>query len=213
MQNDQYQYSQSNPNPDYNFILNPQTPSKSFLKIGNLSAKGRLIVVGLIIILILVIFAIIKSLLTTPVFNQNDFLSLVKQQQQLIHIVTVDVQTSQEQANLTGGSINFVTSANLVISTDQAKTIKYLKLNGVTINPQALNQSYSPTFDTELKNSLNTNTFTQTMNQIMQSELNIYKSDLLQTYQTTNGPHGKVLLRQEYANCELLIRELSSPNG
>lgn len=194
----------------YDF-LNTPTPNKNpILNLGGTSKLGKIFILLVGLVVIIIIFAIIKSIFTVSPFAQTDWLKVVYRQDEIIHILSNDIQTSQEQSNLNLNDQNFASTASLVLANDQSKTLLYLKNNRVKLNKNITTLVITTNPDSQLTNALQTNNFDQVFKTVMLSELQIYETKLISAYKTTHGVKGKALLTNNYNNAQLLIKQLGS---
>jgi hypothetical protein len=196
---------------DYNFIMaDSKPPSKlNGLLRGSLTTRILVLLGGLLILLI--VFAIVKSLLTTPQFSTADYITVTQQQAEINYILTTDLTADTRQAALTPANNNFAISAQLSIASAQSQILTYLKTNHVKVSPKQLTANLDKSVDTQLSNSLTTNDFNQVFVQVMQNELQIYAKDLSRAYNTSRGPKGRTMLINQYNGARLLYKQLSAP--
>lgn len=206
-------YSAPNPNLDYSFITNPSPIKSKRFNLNGSSMKTKILVIIGSLVILWILFAIIGSLLANPIYNTTDFTNVLQNQAELIHIFSVDTSTPQELSSLTPTNQGLVNSALLVFTSDQNRTLAYLKSNGTIINPIVLTQGINSSYDTQLNNSLQTNEFNQVFDQIVKAQLNQYAKTLDQTYASTKGPKGKAMLKSEYSNVNLINKQINLASG
>ncbi|HEY4963442.1 MAG TPA: hypothetical protein VIH90_01970 [Candidatus Saccharimonadales bacterium] len=195
---------------DYDFILSPKTENRRKLSLPGNSPLTRIIVVILAIIVFLILFNVIKGLVTTPPFSKQDYLAVIQQQSEILHILSTDLSTVQERSSLSNNNINFAASTQVVITSAQNQTISYLANNKYKVSTNAVALVIQPSIDTQFTNSLQTNNFNQLFNQVMQSQLQTYEQKLSAAYKSSNGPKGKAMLRAQYQDSQLLLKQLNS---
>ena len=196
---------QPSQNPNYDFILNPTPKNKSKFDI----PKSKILIVGIGALILIIIFVVIKNLVSSPIFSSNDFLAVLKDQQEIIHLVSTDTTTNQEIGLLTSQNQNLIATTNLVISSDQQSTINYLKSNAVSFSPTSINLGINTSLDNQINSSINSNTYNQTLDQVLSSLFSSYTNDLKIAYNSEHGPKGKALLKNEYKNVYLLNKSLN----
>lgn len=197
--------------PDFSF-MNQQPKSKLNLPISTNSRVGRIVIVVAGFILLIILYVILKAVLADPAFNKTDYLNVVERQQEMIHILTVDI-TSSNAVNLTLGEQNFVETASLTLASTQTNTLNFMANNGYKINPSSLSNIYSTSVDSAVQSSEATNSLPNEFQTIMQVQLDNYLTDLKAAYNNTRVTNGKILLNSEYSNGELLIKSLSSQSS
>ena len=207
-QNDQFQQSQISPNPNYDFILNPPSGPKKILNLSSLKSKILTICAGLLILII--VFVVFENLISTPIFSSTDFLAVLRDQQEILHVISTDTTTNQEIGLLSSTNKNLVASTNLVISSDQQNTLSYLKNNGVVFPLATISLGINPSLDNQINSSINSNNYNQTLDQVLANLFSTYDRDLKLTYNSEHGSKGKALLKSEYKNIYLLNKGLNA---
>ncbi len=212
MQNDnpynQPDQSQVAPDLDYDFILNPNTPKKRLFNFN--SSKSQVLVIAVSLLLLIIVFIVLKNLLSSPVFSSSDFLAVLRDQQSIMHVISLDTTTNQEVGLLSNSNKNLVATTALVITSDNQNTLNYLKNNGVTFSPSTLNLGINPALDNQINSSLNANDYNQTLDQVLSELFTNYVNDLKITYRSERGPKGKALLKTAYHDVYLLDKSLST---
>jgi flagellar basal body-associated protein FliL len=176
---------------------------------GGKSLLGRLIIAfgGLLVLIIL--FSVVKGLLTPKVFSLPSFVSVAQDQQEMIHLATT---ASQQQANgLSTANKNFAVTAQLSLTSAQSQLLTYVQNNHKKISSKSLNLKVSASTDSQLTASAAGGNYDQTFQQIMQTQLTNYEQALKQAYAQTKGPKGRQLLSNEYNGAQLLLKQLNSP--
>ena len=195
-------------NSNYDFILNPQKPKKAFNISGNSMQKKILAILSILIFLI-VGFTIFKNLTTTKVLSISDLTNVVIEQQKIINLVKNDFISSNSTNQFSQAQINAIATINLTIPSEQKSLINYLKDSSYVIKSSTIGSVKTTSLDTQINNAAAAGNLTSTYNSIMKSELNNYLSYLSIGYNTTKGPKGKALLKQEYQNANTLLKQLN----
>lgn len=187
---------------DYAFIMNPdQPPRRSRLPGGN-SMMGRVLLVLGGLLMLLVLFALIRGLLSSS--NLNDFVGLAQEQQAMIHLT----EKATEQPGLSETNRNFAITAQLSLANSQNETIGYLNKNGKKVNGRQLALKISAATDKRLEDAGSTGSYDTVFHDIMKQKLDNYGSTLQQAYGRTKGPKGRQLLSNEYDRTKLLMQQL-----
>ena len=195
-------------NSNYDFILNPQKPKKAFNISGNSMQKKILAILSILIFLI-VGFTIFKNLTTTKVLSISDLTNVVIEQQKIINLVKNDFISSNSTNQFSQAQINSIATINLTIPSEQKSLINYLKDSSYVIKSSTIGSVKTTSLDTQINNAAAAGNLTSTYNSIIKSELNNYLSYLSIGYNTTKGPKGKALLKQEYQNANTLLKQLN----
>ena len=195
-------------NSNYDFILNPQKPKKAF-NIGGNSMQKKILAILSILIFLIVGFTIFKNLTTTKVLSISDLTNVVIEQQKIINLVKNDFISSNSTNQFSQAQINAIATINLTIPSEQKSLINYLKDSSYVIKSSTIGSVKTTSLDTQINNAAASGNLTSTYNSIMKSELNNYLNYLSIGYNTTKGPKGKALLKQEYQNANTLLKQLN----
>ncbi len=195
--------------PGYEFLSEPARPSGpkfSLPGIGN-SGPMRFLVAGGGLLALLIVFMIVKSILSGGGANLDSFVNIAQDQQALIHLTEgVD---QQEGISTTNG--NFAATAQLTLDSAQSDLLKYLATNHKKVSPKILNLKVSAKLDQRLQAAAQATTYDQTFKEILNTQLTDYANDLRTVYQNNAGAKGRVLLSNQYNQAQLLITQLNSP--
>jgi hypothetical protein len=201
------------PEPDsrdqsYAFITNPALPAKpSTLSRIPLSGSlvGRVGLVAGALLVLVIIFAIFKSLLVSGP-NVTPVITVAQDQQELLHILQ-----KTNGLGLSANNQNFASTLQVSVTTSQQKTISYLTAAHKKINVKQLNLKVSPSTDNRLKAAQAAATYDQTFTEVMQAKLTEYGKDIQTAYKLDAGKKGRALLKETYAQQQLLLLQLTSP--
>jgi hypothetical protein len=192
--------------PDYGFIMSPDQPSKRKGLPGGNSLAVRIGAVSVGLIVLIILFAIVKSLFGGS-NNFDSFVAIAKKQQQIIHLS----ESAGEQKSLPESLQNTAITTELNMTTDQSNTISYLRTNKVKVKSKTLNAGVSASLDSQLEAAASANNYTATFKLVMHDQLESYLEKLQQTYSQTNGANGRKLLSQQYDHAKLLLDQLDQP--
>lgn len=177
---------------------------------GGNSMLTRIALIGGGLVILLIIFTVLKGLLTSGP-DLTPVVAVVQQQQELIHLVTTAQQS--QQGNLSVTNKNFAATLQLTLGTSQGKTIQYLATNHKKLKAKQLNLKVSALTDKRLAGAAAAGNYDQTFTEIMQAQLNTYGSDLALAYKQGYGPKGKALLKDDYRQLQLFKTQLNAtPN-
>ncbi len=190
----------------YDFMNTPEAPKKMSLNLPGFNSAGptvkRLITILVGLLLLVIVVSVFKSILAGGT-NLNQLTVVVQDQQELLHISTA---ASQVQ-NLFPNDQNLVATAQISLSSASSQTLSYLTLNKVKLKTATLDGRISKSIDLQLTNAQTAGNYDQVLDQVIQSQLNRYQSDLHYAYVATKGPHGRALLSSEYNQAGLLLSE------
>jgi hypothetical protein len=200
----------------YDFIVNPQKPENRSRALPGLPQSNspaiRAIYFAVGILILLILFVVIKGIIVGPP-KLDSFVKIVQDQQELIHITSnMGTGNSTTQQSLSTGNLNLASTIDLSVTSNQSSVMSYLSKNSFKVSTKTLNLGISTSTDTELTNAQTAGTYNQVFDQVIIAELNSYTSDLKNAYSGA-GNNGKVLLKKEYAQAELLLTAANSPSN
>lgn len=191
------------PEQAFEFIINPEEPSKnSKLSMGD-SLPKKIAFIGGGLLILLIIFVIGKNIFSSGGVSDS-FVAIAQQQQQIL-VLTKD---ALDQQTLTTANKNFTATADTSISTSQAELFNYLGLNGKKVSPKEIQLGLDPSLPKELEAAAAATTYNETYKTIMKAELNKYSNLLKSTYQETTGQKGRALLSNDFDDAQLLLIQL-----
>jgi hypothetical protein len=197
----------------YDFITNSQTPkSTPSLLLSGKPLILRIAVFGGGLIVLLILASIIKGLLV-PGFNDKPFLSVLQDQQELIHLTGDALGAENGNANLSLADQNFIANAQLTLTSAQTQLTNYLTLNKQIVTPREQNLKVSTSLDNQLVTALSAGNYPATFQGIMSNQLAAYTSDMRQAYAETSGVRGHNQLRMDISQNALLIMQLNEVAG
>lgn len=193
-------------NNPYDFILSPpKAPApKVYLPGGNGKGARIALALGGIFFLIIVVW-IVAALFSKPDPNKTQMVSLAETQQEVVRVVT----TGGLQANNQGLKNSSVT-IELTVQSHQNQTIAYLKTQNVKVSLKQLALKKSAATDAKLKTATENSAFDQAYGPVIQQELKDYASELKTAYNTATGSKAKALIKNEFADTQKLLSQLSS---
>jgi hypothetical protein len=159
------------------------------------------------LLVLVIIFAIIKGLFGGG-SDFTPYITVAQEQQELIHLAT---DATKEQQGVSVANQNFASTTQLSMTSSQTALIKYLELNGQKVGSKVLDLKVSTSLDNQLQAAYAAATYDQVFQQIMQTELTAYLSELHQAYEQTAGKNGHALLSSDYDQAQLLLTQLNEP--
>lgn len=198
---------QPNTMPDYDFFMNTQPPApKSFQLPGSSSsAPVRIGILAGGFIVLLILFNIVKGLLSGP-SNFPYYMSVIQDQQEITHLATAGLA----EPSLSTAHKNFAATAQLSVKSSQSDLVKLVVGSGKKIDDKQANLKISTTTDTQLTSAAASGNYNPTFNQAMQTQLDTYKKDIDTVFSKTTNPKNRDLLKDQYKQAELLSQELAS---
>lgn len=171
---------------------------------------GRILVVSLGLLFLLIIFVVVKNLVVKGP-DYAPFVSIVQDQQELIHLTTTDRGTNSIQTSaLSIASQNFAATTQLSVSSSQSKLLTYLTALKQEVTTLQINAKVDPKIDEQLTAASASGTYDQTYKEIMKAQLTAYMTNLQRAYQTTSGVKGHALLNSDFEQAKLLLNQLEA---
>ncbi len=206
----QPQPSMSQPKPDYSFLDQQPKKSRNIPFVGN-TFLGKLVIILVCFVLIVILIVIAKDLFSSKPFSKSDYLLVAERQQEMLHILSVDV-TNTNATQLSPADQNFVSTANLALQTAQLKTLQLMTAYKDKVNTANLAKVYSASIDSQFTSALSTNSFDTYFKSTMNQQLTSYLQDLKAAYASTTVANARPLLRAEYTEAKLLYSALNTPS-
>ena len=191
----------------YDFILNPEQPKRGFTFPGGGNKVVRLAIILGGLLMILIIFAILKSFLISGP-DYTPYVSVAQDQQELIHLTTA----AAKQQNLSVVNLNYTSTAKLSLSSSQTKLLAYLNKQHKKVSGKTLSLKVSTASDSQLTNAQSAGTYNQVYHDLVQTKLNTYLNDLNHAFQISNGKNGRALLKDDYTQAQLLLKQINAPS-
>ncbi len=202
------QQPQPNGEPSYDFIMDPGSVRAKKFGLPGLSPKlFRLSVALFGLLLLLIIFSVVKSVLSGG-SNLPQLTTVMQDQQELLHITSPAILPH----DISGNNSTFSATTQLTMSSSYTQLQTYLAANHIKVNPKLLNLKISSSTDQALTTAEAAGTYNQTFNQVAQSDLNGYLNDLGTAYNVTKGLKGRALLTSDYNQAKLLLVQLNQGN-
>jgi hypothetical protein len=192
----------------YEFIVNPNQPKRKGKLFGGDAFLMRLaLIAGGAVVLMIVAGVIISAM--GPKSNTASLLGVAERQQEIIRIA----KDAGTQA--TGSDVqNFAASVLATVTSDQVKTITYLKANGMKKIPtKTLNLDQSAQTDATLAAAATAGTYDTAVMQNLSSQLATYEQLLQSSYKLTTGKNGKALLQTSFKSADALAQQAKTVSG
>lgn len=191
------------PQPDYNFILNPETPPKKAVIGGNSMAARIAIVAGGLVVLAIIALVIMKLLSGGSGFDKPSLLSVAQDQTAMVQLLSSTAPT------LTNANIkNAATTTQLTLGTQQAELLSYLATHKYKPNQKALALKVSSQDQKQLQDASTSSNLDSTLKTVLNDKLTVYQRDLTTAFNKA-GPQGKELLKNHYDQTTLLLQQLN----
>lgn len=173
----------------------------------NLRTSGSLkikLILGLIVLLILlIVFAFIKSVLSSSQVNTASLYSVMSEQQELINLATLGTSQSSNPINQ-----DLAATVTGVITTDQSNLIKLLEHNHIKVNTSLF--VLQPNINNQLQQVQQSSSFDPQFITTMQQQFNYYKTDLSAAYNQNSNSIIKHYLATDYKHITLIMKIISN---
>lgn len=191
----------------YDFIVNSPQPSGGpnyGYRGGGSSTGKRALVVGAGLVFLFIAFMVLKNLvLAGP--DLSAFFGVAQDQQVLLQLTDNTVAT---RAGFSDSTLNFIATASPSLKASQRKILKYMTSGGTKIKPAEIGLRINPQDIKSLDAAVANSTLDSTYKTLMQTKLQKYMKDLKLVYGQTTGKNGRTLLNDDYAQAELLLKQL-----
>lgn len=186
--------------------MNPGKPSRRNLFAGSGTALRIGVVVGGILLLI-IIFAVLKSLFSGGDTSLPSLISVAQTQEAITQYTQNGLQNTVSQ-----NAKNFAVAANLAVGSEQQQLLTYLQTNHHKVGNKTLALKTKQDTLTQLTNAATSSTYDSTFTDLMQTQLNDYATALKAAYAANPGPKGRTLLADDYKAVQLLDKQLNASN-
>lgn len=190
----------------YDFILNPTKSSRKSMLPGNNGMLMRLFVVLGLIVLIIIVF-IIGSSLFSGSSNVPKLTIVAQQQTEVIRIANLESSIAPSQASQQNR--DFTESCLLSVTSAQQNLTTFLSKHGVKLGTKVLGLAKNTQTDTTLTNAAAASTFNTAYTNVMQNQLGLYETALKAAYTNTKNTTEKTFLAKDYADAQLLLKQLT----
>lgn len=168
---------------------------------------SRLVIVGAGLIILLILFVIVKNLLSSGNDNLPALINVVRQQQELVHIAKA---ASVSQQPISTNSRNVAVTTELSMTSARSQILSYAVKQHYKIDAKQIIYPGAKAIDLQLANASAASTFDSTYRLVLKNQLLSYQTSLKQAYAKTTGTKGRELLNRQYDGAGLLLHQLSS---
>jgi hypothetical protein len=195
--------------PNYDFIMNPETKKRKGLFPGGNSPKQRLLMVAIGGgILLVVIFMFLSLLFGGGNEDVTALVSITQEQEELIRVSDIGVQKSKTPATQ-----NLAITTKLTIQTSQNQTLERLKKLGRNIKPKDLTLKKDSKTDETLDAAALSNRFDETFVQLLKNNLITYQASVRAAYDVSKSTPTRQVLGISYDSAGILATEQVGVSG
>jgi len=193
-------------NDPYGFIMNPEKPSRNPLNFGGgNSMLSRLLIVGAGAVLLIIIFAVGISMLSSSSNAQNEKLLAVAQTQK--EILRISQTTDGKISN---GELNdIVANASISIQSSLGDFTSALAERGKKVKDKDLAGGQNPKNDEVLTQAEQNSQFDKAYKELLLKQLNDYQIQLEAAHGSANDDE-KLIIANAYEQSKLLIAQLKA---
>ncbi|MBA3758716.1 hypothetical protein H0X10_03740 [Candidatus Saccharibacteria bacterium] len=183
----------------YDFIFNPNQPTKKSLLPGGGSKKNRIVLIAVGAVALVIIFSVIAGLINNLGKENTDALvSAAKQQQELIRVAEIGVQKSKTQ-----DAKNIAITTKLSLESEQKEM--QAAIQAAKLNPKkVLTGSIDAKTDAALTTAEQNNRFDEEFLKIMTASLTNYQKTVKTAYDNATGKNLKAALTTQYKSANTL---------
>jgi len=209
--NDYPQPSYSPPSPPsvdpYDFLKQTNQPSSPLNLMKGKSFKFRILLIVLAFLVIVIILAIVKSILSSNSgLNMPSMYAVLSSQQEINTLALTGSQSSTSQSYL-----NFSYTALATSATNELQLTALLKANGHQLNPALI--VTQPSLAAQLTQAQQNSTFDASYGPMISAQLQNYRTVLVNAYKLNTSPVIREYLNGDYLNAGLLIKMFNSSDG
>ena len=191
------QAPQGNP---YEFITNPGQPPKSPLLGG--STKSRIFIVVGAIFLLLILFGIASTILSSGKNASTVALkNVIAEQEELIRISDIGFKDA-----LGTEARGYAITVSLTMKTSQQELTERLTATKAKMNAIDLKAKNNPKTDEALTAAQASNRYDEALTEALNDNLSKYMKDLKSTYNSTGSEKTKAALNKAYDNAAILLK-------
>lgn len=201
--NKPYQNSpESNP---YEFILNPQQPSKP-KRLGSASNNKFLLTIVLIIggvFVLMIIVAILLNALAPKKVSKEQLIGLSQTQTELIRVSEQGSTASVQQVTR-----NLAATIQYSMKTQRKQTLDTLAKNNVEVSDKLLALKQNAQTDQQLASAKSTSTYDAAFTEIVETQLKQYAATLQQLTEQGASKTERDQMSEYYRQTQLLISQI-----
>jgi len=200
MQPEQPQANTSNPNPQYDFIMNAgKQPKKNFsLPKLNLPRPVKLTLAGIVALFVIIVLSSIFFGSKTGTYQP--LIDAMARAQEITRVSALAQQNDSQDQIVQ----NLAATVQTALSSQNAQLSAYLKTNKATPSTKALAIDQNKATDAQLQAAAQNNNLATVYETYLKQNLATYKNDLSTAYQKA-GPKGKVILSASYNSVQVLL--------
>lgn len=191
------------PGDQYNFIVNPEQPSKGKL-IGKLGGNPFIVKIGLIVggaVVLMIVLAIVVSLLFGGKTNVDTIVSLAQSQQEIVRLSDMTKDSSSQTIRNAAGN------TRVSVQSHQNEWLNFLSAHKYTLDKKTLALKTDATNDARLQAAEQTSTFDSTYTDMMRSQLESYARAVQNAYQGSPSEAEREILTSHYDDTLLLLKQ------
>lgn len=192
----------------YKFIFDPnKEPARKLMPSTN-TKRGRIVVIGVGVIILLILFSFVGSLISNAgQAGTKDLIELTQRQQEIVRIAQIGITKSKGQ-----DARNLAINTQLTVASDQQQLLVKLKKSNKKLSPKELGLRQNNRTDALLVQADQNNQFDVTFIKTITSQLTSYQKSINKSYDTNTGKTIRGLLKAEYNNATILIGPESPPS-
>lgn len=185
----------------YKFIFDPNKGPPKKLIPSTSTKRGRILVIGVGLIVLVIIISIVSSLITNAgQAGTKDLIDLAQRQQEIVRVAQIGTTKAKEQDTL-----NLAVNTQLAVASDQQQLLAKLKKSNIKLRSKELSLRLNSRTDALLVQAEQNNQFDEIFTKTIMSQLTSYQKAINKSYTTNSGQNTRTLLKTEFNNAGKLI--------
>jgi len=192
----------------YDFIVSPEASGHHGRRLfsfggGNLLVTLAIIIGGALVFIIAV--AVIVNVFFGSKTNIDELVGIAQTQSEVVRVSALSAQVHDQ------GLRNAAESTQQTVGSQQQALLAFLKKQGRSLKEKDLALKKKVQTDQTLQAAQQANTYDVTFQQTLRTELTDYSAALKTAYNNTGNSTERSLLRGEYTDVQMLLKQLTPP--
>lgn len=197
-------------NNPYDFIVNPEKPSRRpLLNLNGTSMAMRIALITGLVVVIIIVMIVLGSLFSSHGSNVTNMTAVAQDQTELIRVATEATQSQSNYISQTT-TLYFADNCLMSITSENQQLMSFLTSNGVKLSTATLALKQNSRTDAALQAAADSSTYDTAFLTAMQGDMNMYTSDIKVAFAASTNPQEKQLLSTEYKDAALLNQQLTA---
>ncbi len=192
----------------YDFIVNPQKPTKPTLNLLGGPGGGKnafFIKIGVIVggaLILMMILAVVINMFFGGRTNTDDLVSLTQVQTEVVRVSAMGSKASEQALKNTAQSIQ------QTVASQRQGWLSYLETKGRKVKDKELALKKDTNTDKQLSLAAESNTYDTAFRQALKQDLEAYAAALKTAHQNASDAAERGYLAEDYDNVQILLKQL-----